>query len=125
MSFSISKSAKTYPQLPYQEIKEKILGKAYSLSLNFIGEKRAYTLNVKHRNARYTPNVLSFPLTKEAGEIYITPQIAIKEALAYEMTSTGYTGYLFIHGLLHLKGYPHGDTMEKLEKKYCTLFSLQ
>lgn len=125
MALIISKSVKTYPRLPYQEIQEKILGKSYALSLIFIGEKRAQALNTKHRKATYVPNILSFPLTKDAGEIYITPNVAQKEASKYEMTSTGYVGYLFIHGLLHLKGYPHGATMEKLEKKYCTLFKLQ
>lgn len=125
MSLSISKSIKTFPKLPYQEIQEKILGKSYSLSLIFIGEKRACALNKTHRNATYIPNVLSFPLTHDTGEIYITPNVAQKEASKYEMTSTEYIGYLFIHGLLHLKGYPHGDTMEKLEKKYCRLFKLQ
>lgn len=125
MSLSISKSTKSYPQLPYQAMQETILGKSYSLSLIFIGEKRAHALNKKYRNADYVPNVLSFPLTKNAGEIYITPKIAMNEASKFKMTSVEYIGYLFIHGLLHLKGYPHGDTMEKLEKKYCTLFTIQ
>jgi len=31
--------------------------------------------------------------------------------------------YLFIHGLLHLKGFEHSSTMEKEEKKYMRLFS--
>jgi ssRNA-specific RNase YbeY (16S rRNA maturation enzyme) len=27
-------------------------------------------------------------------------------------------GYLFIHGLTHLKGYKHGATMENIERLY-------
>jgi rRNA maturation RNase YbeY len=114
-----------YPALPYEEMKEAILGKKYDLSLTFIGKKRALTLNKKHRNATYVPNVLSFPLTDTVGEIYISPEVARKEASKFSMTPDGYIGYLFIHGLLHLKGHLHGGTMETLEKKYVAKFKLQ
>lgn len=125
MSVHISHSAKSYPKLPYAEMKNSILGASYELSLIFVGAKRAQTLNATYRNATYVPNVLSFPLTKKAGEIYITPQVARTEAQKYGMTPTGYIGYLFIHGLLHLKGYPHGATMDRAEKKYCALYKLK
>lgn len=114
-----------YPKLPYEEMKNSILGKKYELSLTFIGSTRARALNKTHRHATYVPNVLSFPLTDDAGEIYITPSIAEKEARKFSLSPTGYIGYLFIHGLLHLKGYPHGDTMEKAEKKYIAQYNLK
>jgi rRNA maturation RNase YbeY len=66
----------------------------------------------------YTPNVLSYPLTDETGEIFICPTVAQKEAHKFNLSYEGYVAYLLIHGLLHLKGYDHGDTMEKLERKY-------
>ena len=122
---SISHTTKSFPSLPYGEMKDAILGKKYSLSLAFVGEKRAQALNVAHRNATYVPNVLSFPLQKDAGEIYITPAVATREAPKYSLTKKGYIGYLFIHGLLHLKGYPHGATMEKAEKKFMEAFALK
>jgi probable rRNA maturation factor len=125
MSLIISKSAKSYPKLPFEEMKNTILGKSYALSLTFIGEQRAQALNKAHRNATYVPNVLSFPLAKNAGEIYITPLVARREAHKYSMKPDGYIGYLFIHGLLHLKGYPHGATMEKAEKKYIAQYRLK
>lgn len=114
-----------YPTLPYGEMKEAILGKKYDLSLTFIGKKRALSLNKEHRKATYVPNVLSFPLTDTVGEIYISPEVARKEASKFSMTPDGYIGYLFIHGLLHLKGHLHGGTMETLEKKYVAKFKLQ
>lgn len=123
--FYVSHSARTFPILPYEEMKNAILGKKYELSLVFIGKVRAQTLNKTHRNATYTPNVLSFPLDTHIGEIYITPSIALKEAHKFSLSPKGYIGYLFIHGLLHLKGYPHGATMERAEKKYSTLFKLK
>ena len=77
-----------------------------------------------HRKKTYVPNVLSFPLTNLIGEIYITPEVAKREAKKYGMTVNGYIGYLFIHGCLHLKGHDHGATMEKAEQKYVRDFSL-
>ncbi|MFZ2253072.1 MAG: rRNA maturation RNase YbeY [Minisyncoccia bacterium] len=122
---TVSHTTKSFPSLPYEEMKDAILGKKYSLSLAFIGEKRAQALNKAHRNATYVPNVLSFPLQKDAGEIFITPVVAEREAPKYSLTKKGYIGYLFIHGLLHLKGYPHGATMEKAEKKFMELFKMK
>ena len=125
MSLTLSKSAKSYPKLPYEAMKDAILGKKYTLSLIFIGATRAQALNLAHRKATYVPNVLSFPLDSNTGEIYITPHIAKTESKKYGMTPNGYIGFLFIHGLLHLKGYPHGDTMDKAEKKYIARFELK
>ena len=36
----------------------------------------------------------------------------------------GYIAFLFIHGLLHLKGHDHGDTMESLERRYVKQFGI-
>jgi rRNA maturation RNase YbeY len=121
----LSHSARSYPTLPYEEMKNAILGKQYALSLTFVGTVRAQALNQKYRNATYVPNVLSFPLDKHAGEIYIAPSVAEKEAHKFSLSPKGYVGYLFIHGLLHLKGYPHGATMERAEKKYLALYKLK
>lgn len=125
MSLIISKLTRTYPHLPYEKIKNKILSKSYSLSLTFIGEKRAHMLNKEYRNADYTPSILSFTLSKKVGEIYITPIIAKKEAKKFNMNFRQFAGFLFIHALLHLKGYSHGDTMERVEKKNMKLFDLE
>lgn len=123
-TFSVHASARTYPKLPYQKIKEDILGKQYQLSLVFTGATRAQRLNKEHRNKSYIPNVLSFPLSEEAGEVFITPVVAKKEAKHFNMSVEGYIGFLFIHALLHLKGFDHGDTMEKAERKYCRKYDL-
>ena len=125
MSVTISRKVRSVPVLPYAQIKDSVLGKRYVLSLSFIGEKYARSLNHLHRNASYVPNVLSFPLTPTHGEIYITPSVARREARSFDMTPRGYTAYLFIHGLLHLKGYRHGATMEKAEKAFLAQFNLR
>ena len=125
MSCTIAHTVATYPKHPYAAMKDAILGKSYVLSLTFIGEKRARNLNTIYRNKTYVPNVLSFPLSKDAGEIYIAPKVATREAYKFNLSPHGYAGYLFIHGLLHLKGYPHGATMDKAEKKYIARFGLR
>lgn len=121
----ITATAKSYPKHSYQLMKNDILGKKYVLSLAFIGATRAQKLNKEHRKKTYVPNVLSFPLTEDAGEIFITPSVAKTEASKFSMSYSGYVGFLFIHALLHLKGLDHGDTMEKAEKKYCSKYNLQ
>ena len=123
-AFSITHTTRTYPRHSYKEMKDDILGASYELSLVFIGKTRARALNKAHRQKTYVPNVLSFPVTKNVGEIFITPEVAKKEAAAFNMTPRGYIGYLFIHGLLHLKGYAHGRSMDQAEKRYIAKYKL-
>jgi rRNA maturation RNase YbeY len=124
-SVSITSFVANYPSLAYQLIKDDILGKKYELSLTFIGTARAQKLNHEHRKKEYVPNVLSFPLDTNIGEIFITPLVAKKEAQKFSMSVDGYIGFLFIHALLHLKGLEHGDTMDRAEKKYCKKYGLK
>ena len=124
-TFTITSTARSYPTLPYEAIKDDILGKKYLLSVAFVGGTRATQLNKTYRDKTYTPNVLSFPLESNAGEIYITPTIARKEAKKFNMSPKGYIGFLFIHGCLHLKGHDHSDKMEKLEEKFCNKYGLK
>lgn len=103
--FSITNKTKsTLKGVPFTKIKNEVLGKDYSLSLVFIGEKKSHELNLRYRGKDKATNVLSFPLDKKTGEIFIIPRLAQKEV-----------GFLFIHGLLHLKGMEHGSTMERAE----------
>ncbi|MEX0930664.1 MAG: rRNA maturation RNase YbeY [Candidatus Paceibacterota bacterium] len=121
---TISTTVRSHPQLPYTEIKNVILGKEYMLSLSFIGTTRAKKINESTCNKSYVPNVLSFPLTPTCGEIYITPVQAQKEASKFDLSPQGYIGFLYIHGLLHLKGLTHGSQMDTKEKQYLKKFNL-
>jgi len=106
-------------------MKDDILGESYELSLVFVGDKKSRALNFAYRQKTYIPNVLSFPLDKTSGEIYINPHRARIEAKKFGMSVRGFTGYLFIHGLLHLEGHDHGDTMEKVEARYKNRYGLK
>lgn len=113
---------KRKPSIPFGRIKEAVLGESYELSLNFIGKAKSRKLNRTYRGKDKATNVLSFPLSKNSGEIFIDLDTATKEAPSFEMSYKKFVGYLFIHGLLHLKGLDHGQKMERLEKKFLLEF---
>ena len=116
-NFSITNKTKgKLPRLPFLEMKEAVLGKCYDLSLVFIGTTRSKTLSNKYRKKDKVSNILSFPIDKSAGEIFITPKVAYSEAKKFNKTPKQHIGYLFIHGLLHLEGYQHGSKMNSKEK---------
>lgn len=122
--FSIESTIKSYPSHPYQEIKDAVVGKRYSVTLTFLGPARAKALNIATRKKDYVPNVLSFPLDDTAGEVYICPATARLQAKDFNLSIEGYVAYLFIHGLLHLKGHDHGDTMDALERRFLKKFDI-
>lgn len=124
MSLTIVNRTKHTPAIPWAAIAEAVVGRRYDLTLHIVGKTRAKTVNQLTRQKTYAPNVLSFPYTNIVGEIIICPDVAAKEARDWDMTVDGYLGFLFIHGLLHLKGYDHGPAMETLEKKYIRSFKL-
>ncbi len=114
----LNKTKGKIPSLPFLLIKEDILGKNYILSLAFISKNKSKFLNNKYRGKNNPTNILSFPLSKEEGEILICPDVVKTETKKFERTYRELLGYLVIHGALHLKGMEHSDTMEKAEEKY-------
>ena len=115
---------KKKPNLPFNKIKEFVLGKKYELSLVFIDDKLSFKLNKQYRKINEPTNILTFPLTANEGEIFINLALATKQARQFERKKDDFVGFLFIHGLLHLKGYEHSSKMEREEKKVRTKFNL-
>jgi rRNA maturation RNase YbeY len=103
------------PNAKRTKIKNHVLGQAYDLSFAFIDSKKSQELNWRYRQKDKPANVLSFPLTPNLGEILIDKNVVTTEAEAQ---------YLFIHGLLHLKGYAHSSKMENKEQELVKLFSI-
>ena len=89
----------------------------WDISLAFVGSARAKALNKKLRNKDYVPNVLSYALGKKSGEIIICPNEAQKQAHDLKLSTHDFLLLLFIHGLLHLKGWRHSVRMEECEQK--------
>ena len=106
------------PNVPFLAIKENILGKNYILTIIFCTPEESRVLNKEYRNKDYTTNILSFPLSKTEGEIYISLSTVKKDAKNFEMSYLKFIHFIIIHGILHLKGLDHGSTMEKMEVKY-------
>ena len=117
-NFSILYKIKSKPKsLLFRKIKDSVLGKDYELSWVFIGIKKSQALNKKYRKKDKPTNILTFPLSKTEGEIFICPEVAKSDAKKFDMKENEFIGFLFIHGLLHLKGLKHGKKMEKEEEK--------
>jgi probable rRNA maturation factor len=124
-TFTLGSTIKSYPAYPYEAMKDAVLGKSFVLSLAFVGKKRAQTLNKEYRKKTYAPNVLSFPLDATHGEIFICPEVAYPEAKDFNLSPDGYIAFLYIHGLLHVKGYDHGEEMERLERRFVKRFGIK
>ena len=125
-NFFITKTTKDkVPTLPFFALKEATLGKGYDLSLVFSGDKRSQSLNRLYRNKTYIPNVLSFPLSEHAGEIFLNLKQASREHRARGESYEYFVALLAIHGMLHLKGMKHGGTMEEKEKLLLSKFHIE
>lgn len=125
---SILDTTKGNPQLgglPFAQIKNAILGKKYELSLVFAGDTLTRRLNKERRGKTYVPNILSFELDTNLGEIFINPKKSAKEAPKYSYNFKEYITFLFIHGCCHLRGLDHGDEMDTLETKFRKKFGLK
>lgn len=94
----------------------------WDVSLVFVGETRAQALNKQLRNKDYVPNVLSYETGTKSGEVIICLSVAKKQAPSYDLSYEHFVGYLFIHALMHLKGYPHGHTMDTKERALLARF---
>lgn len=103
------------PLLPFLAIKEKILGKKYTLTVIFCTLEESRLRNKTYRDKDYPTNILSFPLDDDEGEIYISLQTARTDAKKFDMSYHKFLHLLLIHGCLHLKGLDHGSTMDMLE----------
>ncbi|MDO8517761.1 MAG: rRNA maturation RNAse YbeY [bacterium] len=129
----------------FNKIKDFVLGKKYDLSVAFISSaamRRAMKYKklsakkprrlqskvgvpTKASGKNDASNVLAFPLSKNSGEILLCPATARTQCKAYGMNERVFVAYLFIHGLLHLRGIPHGVTMERMEHKIAKRFGLR
>lgn len=112
------------PRIPFEEMTRAVLGDKYTLSLVVCGDKLAQRINTEYRNKTYYPNVLSFPLSKTEGEIFLNVRKAAREARQLETTTTKRTALLFVHGLFHLRGMDHSDRMEAEEQRILKQFNL-
>ncbi|MDO8561682.1 MAG: rRNA maturation RNase YbeY, partial [bacterium] len=108
--------------IPFEKMAREILGRNYVLSLVLSGDALARRMNRTYRKKDYTPNVLSFPLLKNDGEIFLNVRKAEREARALGIPKRQRIAHLFMHGCLHLAGLPHGKKMDNSEKRILSKF---
>jgi probable rRNA maturation factor len=114
------------PRVPFAKLLQAArMPQGYELSLVVCGDSLARKTNRAHRNKTYAANVLSFPLTKTEGEIFLNARASAREAKKYGVSAPSRLALLFVHGLLHLKGLPHGRTMESEERRILRAFGLE
>lgn len=128
MSFSLTNKTKGNPKalqgLPFAQMKDKILGKKYELSLVIVSSAEMTKLNQAYRSKKGATDILSFPIDKDSGEIFISIKETEREAKKFERSFKNFVQFLFIHGCTHLKGFTHGSRMESEERKYRSIFSI-
>ena len=112
------------PRIAFEEIARDVLGAGYELSLVICGDKLAQRMNKEYRKKTYYPNVLSFPLSKSEGEIFLNVRKAAREAREFRVPLKSRLALLYVHGLYHLKGLDHGTKMERLEAATLKKFRL-
>jgi probable rRNA maturation factor len=108
----------------FETIKKNVLGSKYELSFVFVGPKKIQELNRIYRQIDKPTDILSFPLSKNSGEIFICKSEAKKMMSEFGRSYENFIAFLFIHGLVHLKGYDHGAEMEKVEEKFRKKFGV-
>ena len=124
-TFSLTNKTKgTLPRVPFARIKDEVLGKDYELSLVFVDNEESRDISLRTKNKDYVPNILSFPLGEGSGEIFINPFEAKRQAKDFGRTPQNMIAFLYIHGLVHLKGMDHGVRMERTEAKFRKTFGI-
>ena len=124
-TFNITNTTKAkLPSLAFADMKDAILGKNYELSVLIVSKSIIQKLNKEFREIDKPTDILSFPLSEDFGEIYINPDMTKIEAKKFGREYENFFAFLFIHGLVHLKGFDHGSTMESIEARFRKKFGV-
>ncbi len=119
-----NKTRNVIPFVPFEAIKNEVLGTDYVLSVAIVTPVEIQKLNLTYRNINKPTDILSFPLSEKEGEIYICISETKKEAVKFDRSYENFLAFIFIHGCVHLKGYDHGGTMEGIEEKIRNKFKV-
>lgn len=122
ITLDIKRTVKDTVRLPFAKMAAAALPKGFQLSLVLCGDRLAQRMNIEYRKKTYRPNVLSFPLSKTEGEIFLNIRKAAREAKQEGVSRDARLALLFVHGCFHLAGYDHSDKMESLEQKVLRKF---
>lgn len=82
-----------------------------------VSDRKITQLNKKFLGKNIPTDVLSFPISKDCGEIVISTETAERNAKIYSYSLEKEILYLIIHGILHLKGYKDNNRKDALKMK--------
>lgn len=87
--------------------------------IRIVGARESRRLNHLFRGKDYPTNVLSFPYGPDEratgaplGDIAICASVVVREARAQGKTLAAHWAHMVVHGILHLRGYDHGNDAE-------------
>lgn len=92
--------------------------KAVALTVVFLDPKPAQALNKQYRGRNYPTDVLSFSSEDGLGDLVLCPAVLQKQAHEHDLSFFEETGYMVIHGVLHLLGFDHEKTKKEAEKMF-------
>jgi rRNA maturation RNase YbeY len=86
----------------------------FQLSIAFVDERTMAALNWKHLRHRGPTDVISFELpappgAPRAGDVYISPEVARRNARALGVGVREELARLVVHGTLHVLGWEHPE----------------
>ncbi len=89
------------------------------LTLRFVGEREARTLNARYRHRDYATNVLTFAYpgddVRVSADIVICMSIVRREAREQRKPPLAHLAHLVMHGVLHACGHDH-EAPEQAER---------
>jgi probable rRNA maturation factor len=88
-------------------------GQTVDLSVTFLGLAAMRRMNHQYKRHDRPTDVLAFALPQPegrlAGDIYVCPGVAVREARVRGVTRAEELARLIIHGILHVLGHDHPD----------------
>lgn len=98
------------------------LGVSGEVSVSFVDDSEIHELNRTYRDVDRPTDVLSFPMDDGdtgtvplLGDIVVSIQTALRQAAEYGHSPERETGFLLVHGFLHLTGFDHDTKEHELE----------
>ena len=100
--------------------KRNFFKKKSYLTIAFLSQTRMKHLNKVFRKKNKVTDVLSFaPVEKDCvGELALCMDKIRDQAKEHDLTLKEEVAYLILHGLLHLMGYQHENSLKEAQKMY-------
>lgn len=93
------------------------LGDDFEVNLRFVSKEKIKELNRIYRNRDLSTDILSFKLdpSTSGGDIVICYKEAQVQAVKHRVTLSNAATFLLVHGILHLAGYEHTKTIDRVK----------